>query len=228
MSGFVKMHPDAAVAERAFARSNALVAAGVPTPVARRGARGEELEFDLLNGCCGMTPGGDELTAFMSVLAKLHRTPVVGLTPFDPFLRIRPRAHIATPVPVAEILCEKVPNGCATVHGDLHVGQFIREPSGKVWIVDLDDLALGRVEADVANFVAHLATSQNSWHLARPIQDVKAAWTMIGQPLDAGVFVRFLRFALVRRHLKLREAGRPDFEKEIADYLRDSSNFSMR
>ncbi len=41
-------------------------------------------------------------------------------------------------------------------------------------------------------------------------------------------FAQYLRFALLRRHLKLREVGRPDFKSEILAYFRDSASFSIR
>lgn len=227
MSGFVKLHTDAASAAEASRRSAALRAHGVPTPAARSGQSPRGLCFDLVDGETGRALAEGDLAPLLSVVAQMHRTRVTGLSEYDPFRRVRRRLSLATRLPVADILAEPVPTGRATLHGDLHVGQFIRSPAGEVWIVDLDDMARGPSEADLANFAAHLATTLTDQGIARCSERVLTAWARLGLALEGTVFKRFLRFALLRRHLKLREAGRPDFESEILAYLRDSSNFSI-
>lgn len=181
--------------------------------------------FDQVDGEIG--PGLlDDIEGLFRTLVRLHRAPVPGLCAFDPFLRIRPRRHLAIAGPLRKVLDEPVPKGAATLHGDLHVGQFIRDGAGKAWIVDLDDMALGPPEADLANFTAHLATSMSAG-VGYWADRVQLVWADLGQECDPQLFTRFLRFALVRRHLKLREAGRPDFENQVMAYLRESSNFSI-
>jgi hypothetical protein len=226
--GFVKSHAGAAAAAEALRRATALSAAGVHTPAARPGRNGREIVFDRIDGPAGRGLLDAGLTALLQPLTALHRARIEGLAPYDPFLRIRPRLPLATLVPAADILSETVPRGSATLHGDLHVGQFLRDGAGKVWIVDLDDLALGPPEADLANFAAHLATSTEGGGIARRADEVRDAWRRLGLGFRADVFVRYLRVALVRRHLKLRAAGRPDHEAEVLRYLRESSNFSIR
>lgn len=185
--------------------------------------------FDRIEGRTGpdLAGQGEDLAAVLATLAALHDAAVADLPAFDPLLRIRPRLAL-TEVPALRAIAEEaVPQGNATLHGDLHVGQAIRDASGMVWIIDLDDLAIGPPEADLANFAAHLATSQPSGAIKDWAERVRRMWTGQGCDLDGSVFDRFLRFALLRRHLKLRAAGRPDFEAEIVAYLRDKASFSI-
>lgn len=227
MPGFVKAYPDAAAARRSLHRSAALRAQNVQTPAARPRPNPLETVFDLVNGTTGLPLVSCEIGTLLGTVAGLHACKVSGLRPFDPFLRIRPRLALATSPLIRAVLDEPVPQGAATLHGDLHAGQFIRDPEGTIWIVDLDDLSLGPPEADLANFAAHLSTSL-SGGIAYWSSRVRTAWRGLSRPCDERTFRRYLRFALVRRHLKLREAGRPDFETEVVAYLRESSNFSIR
>lgn len=227
MSGFMKRYPDAAAAEVARYRTVALAAEGVPTPPVLAFAGEASLCFAYVEGRTGRELTGNDLAPLLTVLARLHRARMPHLPSFDPLRRVRSRLGLGTKLPVRDILAAPVPKGDATLHGDLHVGQFIRGGDGAVWIVDLDDLALGPAEADLANFTAHLATSVPEHPIPGWVEQVCTAWKDIGQPLNCTIFAPFLRFALLRRHLKLREAGRPDFEADILAYLRDSSNFSI-
>lgn len=224
----MKRHPDAATAAVARRRSTALCAAGLATPYARQGTDERDVVFERIDGETGQRLVDTDLGPILSAVARLHRSRVPGLPAYDPFRRIRPRLALATRIPVREILAEPVQRGTATLHGDLHVGQLIRDARGKVWIVDLDDMAAGPPEADLANFAAHLATSPGSPGIAHAADRVTTAWRRLGERHDDKVFARFLRFALVRRHLKLRQSGRPDHEADVLAYLRDSSNFSIR
>lgn len=228
MPGFVKRFDDAAMAAEALRRSNALAGQGVPTPAAGVGRIATEVRFARLDGRCGTALPVREQCALLAVVGRLHRARIPGLSRYDPFLRIRPRLALASRIPAREILREPVPRGGSVLHGDLHVGQFVRDAGGKVWIVDLDDLALGPPQADAANFAAHLATSRRGRDIDTFARRIRAAWQGHGLARDDTTFERYLRFALLRRHLKLREAGRYDFEAEILGYLRESSNFSIR
>ncbi len=199
----------------------------MPTPAVLGMSGDKGLCFEHVEGQSGKVLLAEDLAPLLAVVVRLHRACLPNLPALDPFLRIRPRAGLATSVPVDDILSEPVPTGDATLHGDLHVGQFIQSRDGDVWIIDLDDLAVGPPEADLANFAAHLATSHASCRIDDWSDRVCTAWASLGEAVDHSIFTRFLRFALLRRHLKLREAGRPDFEAEILDYLRESSNFSI-
>lgn len=223
----MKHYADRAMAQEAFRRSADLRAAGVSTPAVIGRPGDQALCFGGVDGNTGIALVADDLAPLLTVVARLHSASLRDLPVYDPFLRVRPRLAFSTQLPVSEILSEPVPSGNATLHGDLHVGQFIRDGDGKVWVVDLDDLAIGPREADLANFAAHLATSLPERSIADWSDRVCGAWTRIGETVDREIFTRFLRFALLRRHLKLREAGRPDFEAEIGDYLRGNSNFSI-
>lgn len=227
MPGFVKRYADASIAAESLRRSKNLSAIGVPTPAAVPGDSPDEVNFDKLGGTTGLPLLEQDLTHLFEPLISLHGSRITRLGPFDPFVRTRPRLWLTDSDEIRKVLGEPVPDGTAVLHGDLHVGQFIREPAGKVWIVDLDDLAFGPAEADLANFTAHCATSQTGG-LSKWTSRVKTAWRQLRQPLDEEIFDQFLKFALVRRHLKLCEAGRPDFKADILAYLRESSSFSIR
>jgi hypothetical protein len=228
--GFLKAYREAATAGEARRRARALRAQGVATPAARCGPAPTEVVFDKIAGRTGrdLVGTGDDLEAVLAAIGGLHRAALVDLPVFDPLLRIRPRLELTEVPTLRAIAAEPVPQGSATLHGDLHVGQAIRDGSGMVWIIDLDDLAIGPPEADLANFAAHLATSLPQGGIADWAERVRRMWTGQGHHLDGQVFEQFLRFALLRRHLKLRAAARPDFEAEILAYLRGSASFSIR
>lgn len=228
MPGFLKRYPDAKTARGALRSSRVLRAMSVPTPEARPGPSARELLFDRIDGRTGHALIGPEIDRLLPPLAALHSASVPDLLPYDPMLRTRHRLCLTDARLLRDIAHAPVPKGAATLHGDLHVGQFIAEPAGKVWIVDLDDLALGPPEADLANFAVHLATTDQAAGIAGWAGRVCRIWTGQGGTIDQAVFTRFLQFALLRRHLKLREAGRPDHEREILAYLRDSASFSIR
>jgi hypothetical protein len=186
------------------------------------------LAFDRIEGDTGHALVGGDIVPLLEVVAKLHRASVTQLPIHDPLLRIRPRMGLTDDPLLRSIADGAVPTGKTLLHGDLHVGQFIRAVTGDVWVVDLDDLALGPPEADIANFVAHLATTDPSLSIAEWSGKVRQDWSTLGGRLDPSVFTRCLHLALLRRHLKLREAGRPDHIVGILAYLRDSSSFSIR
>lgn len=102
------------------------------------------------------------------------------------------------------------------VHGDLHAGQILMPADGsKAWIIDLDDLALGPVEFDLANFVANIVTASGLYAgsatrgfpiLSSAISD---AYTAAGgrRPDPAAMRV-YGAASLLRRALKLAGARR--------------------
>lgn len=222
MSTFRKLHADAVLAAEILRRSDALRAAGVPTPRALPGDRPEELAFQHIDGNTGFPLLRLPMEQLLAPLALLHRTDVSVLPPLDPLRRITPRIGSLNRPDFAALT--PAPPGDAVVHGDFHVGQLLLDERGKMWIVDLDDMARGHPASDLANFIAHLATSDAIGgdfraRLNECALEVAHAWTALGREFDPAAFDAHLRIALVRRHLKLREAGRPDFEAEIAAYL---------
>lgn len=228
MPGFLKAYADPTIAGEALRRSRALIGQGIATPVARPGPSPSRLRFDRIDGSTGPALIGRNLESLLAVVADLHRTEVSGLPTHDPLLRIRPRLALTGNARLRALAEGTVPAGRAVLHGDLHVGQFVVTPSGKVWLVDLDDLAIGPPEADLANFTAHLATTEPRRGIASWAGQVRRAWLSLGRGLEPDIFDRCLELALLRRHLKLRAAGRPDFEAEILAYLRESASFSIR
>lgn len=228
MPGFLKRYAQAHQAQEALRRTRALRRCAVLTPAAEPGPAADTLVFDRVEGSTGRDLIGADIVPLLRSLAGLHAAAVPGLPRFDPLLRIRPRLSLTNEPVLRNLVDGPVPTGRVVLHGDLHVGQFIRAPSGAVWLVDLDDLALGPPEADLANFAAHLATTIPGAGIADCATQVRRAWQALCVPVNAAHFTRFLHLALLRRHLKLRAAGRPDFAAEILAYLRESSSFSMR
>ncbi|WP_300585136.1 phosphotransferase [Marivita sp.] len=224
----MKHYENASRATEALRRTNVLRAQSVQTPAARPGPTRSALDFDRVEGQSGRDLIGRDSAPLLRSVVTLHRAVVTDLPPYDPLLRIRPRLALSDTPLMREIANGQVPQGRAVLHGDLHVGQFIVTSTGTVWLVDLDDLALGPPEADLANFAAHLATTESTLSIAEWARRACDDWDRLGQRADRRVFTHYLHLALLRRHLKLREAGRPDFEMPFLDYLRESSSFSMR
>lgn len=233
MPGFLKRYADAGLAQEALRRTVALRRHGLPTPIAREGTDPDTLVFERIDGRTRRDLIGADMTPLLRVVAALHAATVPAVPAYDPLLRIRPRLRPTDDPLLRGLAADPFPAGEVLLHGDLHVGQFIQEPSGKVWILDLDDLALGPPEADLANFAAHLATTDTGPGIAVTgiagwARRVCREWVSLGGALEPPVFARFLHLALLRRHLKLREAGRPDFKAQILGYLRESASFSIR
>ena len=228
MPGFLKRYADAELAREALRRTRALRRNSVQTPAVGPGPDAMTLVFDRIAGQTGRALIGLPVAPLLRELSRVHAATVPDLPAYDPLLRIRSRLNLTDKPLLRDIADGRVPTGRAVLHGDLHVGQFIVEPSGAVWLVDLDDMAVGPPEADIANFAAHLATTVPSRGIAACAGEVCRVWTGLGGVVDPGVFTRLLHLSLLRRHLKLREAGRPDFETEILAYLRESASFSMR
>ncbi len=104
------------------------------------------------------------------------------------------------------------------VHGDLHVGQMICEQTTRsVWLLDLDDIAIGPSEADLGNFVAHFVTDQTLfggqpaegfWPLAAMLIEIYDE--LSDTPIEPEKVSTFGAVALLRRALKLAENGMPE------------------
>ncbi|MGB3281159.1 MAG: phosphotransferase, partial [Pseudorhodobacter sp.] len=176
MPGFLKHYTDAGRAREALRRTLALRRHGFPTPAAQEGPDPNTLAFDLIKGRTGRDLIRGTLSPLLKVVSRLHAAKVPDLPTFDPLLRIRPRLALADEPLLRRVAEGAVPNGRALLHGDLHAGQFIQEPSGEVWLLDLDDLAIGPPEADLANFAAHMATTDAGLGVAGWAEQVCRDW----------------------------------------------------
>lgn len=208
---FVKSYPSAQAAACALKRTKLARGAGVCTPDAWVSARGE-LSFALILGDCGLDLVPD-LSAILEPLHQLARMPTDGFTTFDPFLRIRPRLHLAPPAlrnRIDALMQLPSPAGTSLCHGDFHPGQVIRDPSRKSWLIDLDDMSLANPAADLGNLIAYLATSGLR---SGPVAELVSVWTWdvltawgAAQP-DHAQITYFTDISLIRRALKLAEKG---------------------
>ncbi|MFZ3584440.1 phosphotransferase family protein [Loktanella sp. DJP18] len=152
------------------------------------------------------------LTQMMLALGPLHGMRRDGLNRFDPFRRILPRLALA-PDPVrllaAALKAQDAAlswSPAAVIHGDLHPGQMLVDGRKKVWLVDLDDLALAPPEADLGNLAAWMAT-----HAEGPLEgrthEALSRLEAVSPLSDPALTDHFCRIALVRRALKLAEKG---------------------
>lgn len=223
MSGFLKSFPAADDAREAARRANDLAALGVATPTARLSG-GRDVSFRRIDGVSGLRLAQRPPEEWLRPLTGLHRARLAGAAAYDPILRIRPRVHLISHSGVGaalERLGGGAPLGGALLHGDFHLGQLVRSVDGAVWIIDLDDLATGPPDADIGNLIANLATQPELGgtfedRLTRWRATIISCWRVVGGEPELPALDRFIALALIRRHLKLREAGREDFETEIA------------
>ena len=205
--------PDAVA--RLVARTGALRAAGVATPEARATDQSDVVAFPRIQGESGLTMlidrGEVALAPLVAAAAVLHGADAPKLQRLDPLTRIRPRLADGAPSWIERwIRCHLPPaRGGGPVHGDLHAGQLIRDRRGRVWLLDLDDLAAGPPEADLGNFAAHLATRPET-RRGEPLMGLTYWLTQVlvhAPGADPGIAARYGRIALLRRALKLAEQG---------------------
>lgn len=206
-AAFPKGYSSAAKAATARARSLAARRAGVPTPAVLGQAGPKILSFERIDA-----RGQPSLAEIVRVVAHLHRMSGNGLGRFDPFLRIRPRLAGA-PARIGAMAEELMARDaalhwpkCAAIHGDLHLGQVVRDSSGKVWLIDLDDMALAPPEADLGNLAAWLAT-QVPGRLGDLAQGALERVSALARDADRTWTGHFCQIALVRRGLKLAGKG---------------------
>lgn len=206
---FEKRYPSAARAEAALRRSVVARMAGVPTPAARQGDAVTCLWFDRIEA-----DARPLLPQLIKTVGWLGRMTTAGLDRFDSFLRIRPRLDLATSA-IRDLYAELVSRDAAldwpaatVIHGDFHPGQCLRDMSGKVWLVDLDDLALGPPEADLGNLAAWIAT-RASGDLGAQVQSAMDQVLPHAPHADPALIGHFCRIALLRRALKLAGKGQP-------------------
>jgi hypothetical protein len=206
---FKKRYPSAVAADVALLRSHAARRVGVPTPAVHTMVGRLVLSFERV-----VASDPPSLAQMVAVLQCLQRLPPDGLTRFDPFLRIRPRLGFAPARICALVTALQATDQAlhwpdsSVVHGDFHPGQTIRDTTGKIWLLDLDDLALAPTEADLGNLAAWFATQAagNLDHFAR---HALAQVLALSPGADPALTRHFLKIALVRRALKLAEKGVP-------------------
>ncbi len=215
-------------------RTDALRSAGIPTPAICQTDDAGMVAFDHIRGIGGKDliarHGAAALPHILRPLAQLHETLVPALPEHDAYARIRQRLGSTTPPWISRTAerCRETAKSAAmltTVHGDFHAGQVIRDDDGVVWLLDLDDLALGPPEADLGNFVAHLAT----WVGTRrdTVRDgfdywrhaAQGAFSDTGGRYQAALVASFGRLALIRRALKLAEQGDRSVVGEVSRWL---------
>ncbi len=128
---------------------------------------------------CDFSDIEELLQDIIAPLAKLHGYPIppeLGIQPLNPWLRVLPRlrgnrrsdqakltGNFALLARRQQLLWNQRSCGdrCSNslVHGDFHCGQLIRpRDADKFLLFDLDDLAIGYAESDIANFSAHFVT----------------------------------------------------------------------
>jgi hypothetical protein len=208
-SCFKKDYPSVAAADAALHRSVLARQAGVPTPAVL--GRNGPLQLLFARVIAAEPPMLDKM---VEALLLLNRMPPDGLSRFDPFLRIRPRlgtapSHIRTLVTALETQDAALRLPASTViHGDFHPGQTIRDRSGRLWLLDLDDLALAPPEADLGNLAAWIATKAEG-NLVTQARTAIAKVLAQAPHAAPDLTGHFLQIALVRRALKLAEKGRP-------------------
>lgn len=214
-------------ADVAMLRAQALHDAGLSTPVPVKDDD-RTLRFPRIVGISGP----DLLAALPDLLVPLialHRLvlPVLGLRPFDPLARIRPRLVLApewlatfVEAQAARVSCR--PHGLC--HGDFHPAQVIRDMSNQSWLIDLDDLALGPVEADLGNLIAWLATRTPADELTLAARHDQARtlilrhWRALGCSADLDQLETFTTMAICRRALKHLEHKDPSLLQQLEIY----------
>jgi len=228
---FRKTVTDVGAARLLAERTRTLRAAGVSTPEARLAAGSATLSFPSIEGESGLAliaaQGAGCLPRLLEPLRALHLAAIAGLAPFDPAAKILNRLRPGDPERRLHDLLVRVSEhgGTArtgTVHGDFHAGQLVVDAAGQAWLLDLEDLAVGAPEADLGNFAAHLATRPETRRGAAAtgfetwLADTIGAYAAIGTAADPLLARLHGQLALIRRALKLREAGDPELAAELA------------
>jgi aminoglycoside phosphotransferase (APT) family kinase protein len=212
-----------------------LQTAGVPVPVSNIDMNETAIRLPWIQGqtmrqLMGKAgPDKTQIHSAMQVLQCLHQSGVrpVGLKVFDPFRLSVKRLkqswflflarQIQSDALTLRSKLDEVPtsrSGLVIIHGDFHAGQLILEmASQKWWLIDLDDVALGHKEADVANFCVNIATRDD--HSAETI-DLKlnemfaTCESGYGSKIEFNLFRYYAACALLRRALKFAERSEPE------------------
>ena len=201
-------------AHHLIARAAVLSSEGTNTPIPRYDPDQKALSFPRLKGISGVALIDEvPLPTLLTPLQSLRYAKIPELAAFDPFTKITTRLDANTPPWLTARIdaLRDTPNGSGgVVHGDFHCGQMIRDESDCLWLIDLDDMARGAIEADLGNFAAHLATRPEtgkrclSEDLPFWAEQVHGAWLRLGETCDTALFRRHADIAVTRRALKLR------------------------
>ncbi len=225
-SRFYKSVGGPAEAENLILRATAIARAGGNTPVPSYCPDRNAVSFPVVDGTSGMALVDElALTDLLSPLQAIRRAEIAELPIFEPFAKITPRLGTKAPqwliTRIVKLLDRPLEPG-GVVHGDFHCGQMIRDVSDRLWVIDLDDMAQGPIEADLGNLAAHLATRPETGcrNLAQDLlfwsAEVQDAWTELGETCDPHLFLRHVDIAVTRRAMKLHDVRG---ETEVLDRL---------
>lgn len=202
-------------AERLIDRAHRITRAGGHTPAAEYCPGLNAVAFPAIDGSAGVALiDRAGLSELLVPLQAVRRSGVPGLPVHDPLAKVTQRLGVDAPHWLTErvaYLADMITDTGGVVHGDFHCGQLIRDGAGVVWVIDLEDMARGPVEADLGNFVAHLATRAETRRadFAEGIrfwsERVLSVWGRLGETCDPALFWRYVDIALTRRALKLRD-----------------------
>lgn len=223
-NGVFKRYSDRLAAEAVRDRIRVLTDGGVRTPACQVSRSGRALIYPLIRGRAGMaavaTFETGVLRQIMAQTAALHGATIPKNTHrFDPLGKIVSRLDCTAECAYQRIIndaledIDRARRQYRLIHGDLHAGQFIIDGGGYVWLLDLDDVAVGDPEADLGNFAAHLATRPET-SLQSPLDamrhwqtEVLNAYAKTGKTANGFLTDAYGRIALVRRALKKAERG---------------------
>jgi thiamine kinase-like enzyme len=216
---FYKRYGDVEQARAALRRTVEARRVGVCTPAARSGVPSNVIIFQRIEAFRTA-----DLAEMLGLLKDLARMPTDIFERFDPFARIVPRLPpapsetglLVKQLQAADAALQWPAN--SVVHGDFHPGQVIKDGGGKVWLLDLDDMALGPAEVDLGNLAAWMAT-QELGNLKDQIAQATATVLMASSREDAALARHFCTIAVVRRALKLREKGIDWVMKQLPQVL---------
>lgn len=126
---------------------------------------------------------------------------------------------------LSERLAETTPGDGALealLHGDLHVGNLLRDPAGRIVFLDLERVATGPREADFGNLLAHSEASDRLGHTTTQIDDAEAvvdAYRSSGPPLDDGSLAWHSAIGLVDQAGRVARNLFPDWPTVAHDLL---------
>ncbi|MCP5178356.1 MAG: phosphotransferase [Pseudomonadales bacterium] len=173
-----------------------------------------------------------QLDLLMKPMVALHRLPAhnLQLDEHQPFARIDARLHARRVRPellpdlreARELLgrltaatAQRQHRHATLIHGDYHPSQLILTlPNECPWLLDLEDLARGAPEVDLANLCAYVATNP-SLAAGNPAQTLRhllrrcaARYTALGGTIPRAELLHLhAAVTLLRRALKLEAAG---------------------
>jgi aminoglycoside phosphotransferase (APT) family kinase protein len=236
----IKTFASGADAARAIVRARALRAAGLPTPTACACPTDDRrVSFERIEGESLPEPDSPATRPIwkeaLRIIGRLHGLDpgaVDTLPPHDPLTRIRGRlthhgrpwmAHVLDRSLAMVGTCSGGRAPVGPVHGDLHPGQFLADEGGSVWIIDLDDMAIGHPEADLANLAAHAAThgpQRGRRERFRICLDAVGGFAGdAGITFDPQRLLGHAYLALIRRALKADERADPETTEALGCWL---------